>query len=250
MIHWAIAVPFLVCALSAPILLVLAGSDPPHPLRAVVARVHWISGLLLIVLPVLAVLVHWRDLSVHLRNLREAWIWSRDDVRWLARAPLAALGRDVSLPEAGKFNAGEKLNFMMTSVATVIFCVTGLAIQAADDAIVAWLVHVFVAIATAPVVAGHVIMATIVSTTRHGLMGMIDGRVERRWAKHHYARWYREQLSAGRNGEQPRPVRGARLIWSLARAGGAVTPGVLLLLGLALAAVGFLGNFVPLPTSR
>jgi formate dehydrogenase subunit gamma len=246
LLHWAIAVPFLVCAASALVLLVLSQDEQPGALRDTVARVHWISGLLLIVLPLLAVLVHWRDLGVHLRNFREAWLWSSEDFRWLGLALLAALGRKVELPEAGKFNAGEKLNFILSSFATLVLCATGLAIAAPDDAIVPWLVHVFAAIVTAPVVLGHIFLATIQPSTRPGLMGMITGLVERRWAKHHYRRWYREEHGGG-EGAPPLP-RGP--LQSMLRAAGAVSPGVLMLLGLALAVAGFIGNFVPLPGSR
>jgi cytochrome b subunit of formate dehydrogenase len=48
------------------------------------------------------------------------------------------------------------------------------------------------AIIATPLIIGHIVMATLNPDTRTGLSGMISGYVDRKWAKHHYGRWYRE----------------------------------------------------------
>ena len=121
-------------------------------------------------------------------------MWSIQDIRWLIRIGLATLNKKISLPEQGKFNAGEKLNFMMVSVAWPLYIITGLLIWMPGIAFLPWLAHCAMAVAGIPLVVGHIVMATINPGTRIGLSGMITGWVDREWAKHHYRRWYREHF--------------------------------------------------------
>ena len=51
---------------------------------------------------------------------------------------------------------------------------------------------VSVAVVATPLILGHIFMATVNPETRVGLSGMISGFVDRQWARHHYAHWYRE----------------------------------------------------------
>ena len=83
-LHWAIAVPFKVCYVTALILVVVYNPHPHRPLREVVSWIHRLSGLCLAVLPPLAIAWHWRDWRLHWQNVRTAWTWSLDDVMWLA----------------------------------------------------------------------------------------------------------------------------------------------------------------------
>ena len=63
--HWAVAIPFMVCYATALILVVVYNPDPTRPYRQVVSWVHRISGLCLLVLPATALARHWRDLRLH-----------------------------------------------------------------------------------------------------------------------------------------------------------------------------------------
>ena len=47
------------------------------------------------------------------------------DYRWLVLFPRAAVNSRVVLPEQGKFNAAEKLNFMMVSATYPFYIITG-----------------------------------------------------------------------------------------------------------------------------
>jgi len=46
-------------------------------------------------------------------------------------------------------------------------------------------------------------MAMVSRNGRPGLMGMVHGYVDRDWAKHHYAHWYRAHF---KEAEEPQPV--------------------------------------------
>lgn len=192
MLHWSLAAPFLVCVASAVILVGFYNLHPHRAYRAVFAWTHRISGACLIVLPLLTAIVHRRDYRLHLRNIREAWSWSVDDVKWLVLMGLAVISGKDDLPEQGKFNAAEKLNFMTQTVGYPILVATGLILWATKIAFLSWLIHIGMAALAAPLVLGHMYMAIINRSTRAGLGGMISGYVDREWARHHYALWYRE----------------------------------------------------------
>jgi len=115
-----------------------------------------------------------------------------DDFKWLFLLLIAVVWRGVKLPEQGKFNAAEKINFMVLLVSYPLYVATGLLLWITRVAPLSWLLHVFMAIFAAPLVLGHLYMAMINRSGRIGLPGIISGFVDRQWAKHHYRRWYRE----------------------------------------------------------
>ena len=82
-LHWAIAIPFLICYATAVVLVTVYNPDPTRPFRAVFSWIHRLSGLALCVGPILALLRHRHDVSFYQGNMRVAWRWRLDDVRWL-----------------------------------------------------------------------------------------------------------------------------------------------------------------------
>lgn len=194
MLHWAIAIPFVVCWSSAVVLVLVYNPDPLRPLRDLFAVVHRASGIALIVFPAFVMLRNRKDYAVHLYNVKSAWLWSLNDLKWLALMGLAAISKRIVLPEQGKFNAAEKVNFMSVMVACPIFIVTGIMIWTQTVAWAAWLVHGLLALFVSPTMLGHIYMATVNPDTRSGISGMISGYVDRQWARHHYGLWYKEQF--------------------------------------------------------
>lgn len=196
-VHWAIAIPFLVCYTTALVLVVVYNPDPLRPYRDVFSWIHRISGVALIVFPTWAIIKSAGDIRVHLFNIRQAWVWVFDDIRWLVLMFFAAITKKVSLPEQGKFNAGQKLNFMLVMSTYPLYIVTGLIMWVTGATLWAWLLHFAMAVIATPFILGHIFMATIPRSTRKGLRGMITGFVDRQWAAHHHARWYRETVLPG-----------------------------------------------------
>ncbi len=195
-VHWSIAGPFLVSFTTALILVVIYNPDPSRPFRSVFALLHRASGVALIVLPMLATFSRRGSAAIHFYNIRQAWVWVYDDFRWLALMGLAAMSSRIKLPEQGKFNAAEKLNFMVLMTTYPLYVVTGLLMWLTHLAVLAWIMHFFMATLATPLLLGHLYMALINRETRPGLEGMISGHVDRQWAKHHYRRWYREHHEA------------------------------------------------------
>ncbi len=205
MLHWSIAVPFMVCFATAVVLVAVYNLHPQRPYRIIFATIHRISGVCLILFPLLTALRHHRDHKIHLYNIKQAWIWAVDDIKWLMLMGLAAINSKISLPDQGKFNAAEKLNFMMVMSTYPLFIVTGLLIWILRVAFWSWIVHMGMAAMAAPLMFGHIFMATTNPSTRVGLSGMITGYVDRHWAQHHYTRWYREHFEKPAR-KEPRPM--------------------------------------------
>jgi len=194
LMHWAIAIPFLVCYTTAVVMVVVYNPDPQRPFRDFFAYTHRISAICLIVFPMLAAIICRRDYRVYFNNIKQAWIWTIEDVKWLALMGLAAISSKVELPEQGKFNAAEKINFMVLVGTYPLYIVTGLAIWLTDGAFAPWVIHFSMAVIATPLLFGHIFMATVNPDTKVGLSGMISGYVDRAWAKHHYGRWYRSNF--------------------------------------------------------
>ncbi|HEX7485511.1 MAG TPA: cytochrome b/b6 domain-containing protein [Vicinamibacterales bacterium] len=191
-LHWAVAIPFTVCYATALILVAVYNPDPTRPFRQMVSWIHRGSGVCLAVLPLLTIVWHRRDFGMHLQNMRRAWTWTGGDLKWLALMGPAAVSPRVSLPHQGKFNAAEKINFMVLTATYPVYVATGLTIWFLGPAFISWLIHFTLAVAATPLVFGHIFMATVNPDTRVGLQGMISGFVDRRWATHHYRLWYDE----------------------------------------------------------
>lgn len=202
MLHWTITIPFLVCFATALVMVVVYNPAPYRPFRALFSWVHRSSGIALMVLPMLAVLKGRRELRIHGHNIKEAWMWGCDDFKWLALMPLAVLSGKIKLPEQGKFNAAEKLNFMVLMATYPLYIATGLLIWFKTYGLLAWVLHFLMALISTPLILGHMYMAMIDRGGRPGLQGMISGFVGREWAKHHYRRWYREHYE---HEEEPAP---------------------------------------------
>jgi formate dehydrogenase subunit gamma len=197
LMHWAIAVPFLVCYTSALVLLVLYNPNPLRPLRFLFSWIHRISGVCLFILPVLVFLNRQGNRKLHLSNMKRAWLWSFTDVKWLFRMAQSVFIKKTSLPEEGKFNAGEKMNFLMVITTYPLFIFTGLLIWIPGISFYSWIFHVLLALVATPFIFGHMFLAMVNPGTRKGFHGVISGFVDSDWAKHHYRRWYRENFEKG-----------------------------------------------------
>ena len=208
-LHWAIAVPFMICYATALILVTVYNPHPGRPFRAVISWTHRLSGVCLFLLPLWTAIRHRRDYALHLRNVRHAWSWRMDDVKWLFLFGPSSVNRRIELPHQHKFNAGEKINFMAITATYPLLLFTGLLIWLHSAVYLSWIAHFSLALASTPLVLGHIMMATVNPDTRPGLPGMFSGFVDRHWAKHHYRLWYDEQYgssSAAAETLQPEPT--------------------------------------------
>jgi formate dehydrogenase subunit gamma len=190
-VHWVHASAFLVLFVSGlclylPSLSELIGRRPLLRDVHVYTALIWLAALALIVLA--------GDRRRLLAAAREIDNFDDDDLAWLRgrRAP------------QGRFNAGQKINAIVTAALAVLFAVTGLFLWYGerDHAFRlqnALLVHDWLMYISFFLVLGHLYLALVNPSTRHSLSGMTRGWVREDWALRHHRKWA-EQAREGRDG--------------------------------------------------
>lgn len=190
--HWLTAICF--------VLLLLSGLAMFHPIFFWLSNlfgggqwtraVHPWIGLVLTASYAGLVVQFWRD------NL-----WNRDDEAWVRKIDRVLVNDEESVPEVGRFNAGQKFVFWAMALLIPVLLFTGLVIWevyfgaftplvlqrtavlihslAAIAAIIIWIVHVYAGI-----------------WVRGSMRAMTEGWVTPGWAWRHHRKWLR-QLAGG-----------------------------------------------------
>jgi len=180
-LHWVHASAFLVLFGSGLVLYVPRLSELVAR-RPLVKDVHLYMGLAWAVLIALLLLL---GLRTGLRDtLRELERFDADDLRWLVRRG----GR------AGRFNAGQKLNAIVTAAFAVLFAISGFLLWYGErDTRFRFastiLLHDGLMDAALVLLAGHLYLSLVHPATRPALRGMIRGSVDADWARRHHPRW-------------------------------------------------------------
>jgi formate dehydrogenase subunit gamma len=138
----------------------------------------------------IAMLGNRRALGRAARDLRRL---DAQDREWLA-ALRARLLAGAPEPPAGRFNAGQKVNFLLVCILLAALLVSGVdTIIAGTQQNLIFAVHKVATIAISVLVAGHLYMALVNRATRHAMRGMLTGEVDREWAQTHHPRWTPER---------------------------------------------------------
>jgi formate dehydrogenase subunit gamma len=123
------------------------------------------------------------------RTARQLCRLDAQDREWLVTVRTRLLA-GAPEPPAGRFNAGQKVNFVLVCFLLAVLYISG------GDTIVAGTHHNLIfgghklaTIAVCALVAGHLYMAVLNPATRHALRGMLTGEVDREWARKHYPGW-------------------------------------------------------------
>lgn len=118
-----------------------------------------------------------------------------DDRRWLRLAHRYAAHDYAALPEAGRFNGGQKALFWLQTLNGLALLASGLVLwwpesmpRGARELSV--LVHPLAAIAAIGGLIIHIYMGT--AATPGAFRGMTQGWVKTSWAASHHPRWFRE----------------------------------------------------------
>ena len=186
LVHWLVALSFLYAALTG-----LSLWSP---------RLYWLAyvfgggvtvrgwhplGGLLFVLVFSAMFVSWK------RQMR----LDSDDRRWLRMAHRYAAHDYAALPEAGRFNGGQKSLVWLQSVNGVLLLLSGIVLWWPESMArplreAAVLVHPISGILAIAGLIVHIYMGT--AATPGAFRGMAQGWVKPGWAASHHAKWYRE----------------------------------------------------------
>jgi formate dehydrogenase subunit gamma len=195
LLHWVHASAFFVL-LGSGLVLYLPSLSADVARRPLIKDIHfwtgisWAGAILLV-----AALGNRRALR---ETVREIDLFDRDDGRFLA-------GRTDS-PQ-GRFNAGQKVNAILTAAFAVLFFVSGLLLWYGERDTRFRLggtvfLHDTLMYLSVAIVVGHLYLALLHPTTRHALRGMTLGSVREDWARRHHAKW--QPLSA----QDERPALG------------------------------------------
>lgn len=199
-LHWVHASAFLVMLASGLILYlpVLTNEVGRRPLLKGVhlyTAIAWAAGLVLVVLV--------GDRRALRAAAREIDVFDTDDRRWLRGAR----------PPQGRFNAGQKVNAILTAAFASLLALSGLFLWLGErnhDLMLpgAGAVHDALTWASLILLTGHLYLAVIHPRTRHSLRGITLGSVDESWAREHHAKWAAAVVSErapGRSGGAGEP---------------------------------------------
>lgn len=184
--HWTFALTFLALAGTGALMLARTPLGFDEVMAARLLELHKYVAIVFLTAPWLIGLSG--DRRAWLQDLSESARLGRDDLVWLARQPLALLGR-AELPPQHKLNTGQKLNALAVAGITGAMAVSGIHLWLEPGAFAALVIHVSGFVAWIPAFIVHVFMAVVNPATRPALRAMVYGEVDREWAAHHHALW-------------------------------------------------------------
>jgi len=192
--HWAVGMCFILLGLSG-----LALFHPAfYPLSVVLGGGVWTR----ILHPFIGVLMALLFISMFFR-FWQLNIITKVDKEWLSRIGEMIDGDDHNMPEAGKYNGGQKLLFWLMAACMVLLLLSGIVIWRAyfsalftiDLIRLSSVVHAAAAALMIGLIVVHVYAAI---WTRGTIRAMLYGTVSRAWAKQHHPAWFRQMTGGGK----------------------------------------------------
>jgi formate dehydrogenase subunit gamma len=180
LLHWVNAVGFFFL-LATGLILYLPRLSELVSRRQTIQSVHFWGGVGWLCALAGVILLGGRRL---LATAREVEQFDRDDLLWL---------RGRKAPQ-GRFNAGQKINAVLTAAFTVLFGVSGLLLWFGErDTRFRFastvILHDGLMYVSLVLLVGHLYLALIHPATRHALRGMTLGNVRSDWASRQHAKW-------------------------------------------------------------
>src|SRR5438445_11505412 len=187
-LHWVHASAFLMLLASGlclylPSLAELLGRRPLLKDIHVYTALAWLAALALVLLA--------GDRRRLLATAREIDSFDADDLAWLKRR---------RAPQ-GRFNAGQKINAIVTAALAVLFAVTGFFLWYGERNHAfrlqnALIVHDWLMYISFFLLLGHLYLSLIHPSTRHSLSAVTRGWVRQDWSLHQHPPWV-EQIPQG-----------------------------------------------------
>ena len=194
--HWAVGISFILLALSG-----LAFFHPAfYPLSLLLGGGVWAR----ILHPFIGVLMAILFVSMFFRFWKLNII-TPVDKEWLNRIGEMVDGNDQNMPEAGKYNGGQKLLFWLLVACMVLLLVSGIVIWRAyfSGLFAIGLIRLssVVHAAAAALMIGLIIVHVYAAIwTKGTIRAMLYGTVSRAWAKQHHRAWFRQVVGGGKSG--------------------------------------------------
>jgi formate dehydrogenase subunit gamma len=192
--HWLTAITFILLALSG-----LALFHPFfYPLNQLFGGGVWTR----ILHPFfgMAMLISFGIMFFSYRQLN---VMTPADWEWLGHVREMVESDDRKMPEAGKFNGGQKLLFWLLAVSMVLLILSGIVIWRAyfsflfPLAVIRFssVLHAIAATVMIALIMFHIYAGI---WTKESIDAMLYGSVRRAWAKQHHAAWFRQLTGEGK----------------------------------------------------
>ena len=180
LLHWVNALGFFFL-LATGLILYLPRLSMLVSRRQTIQYIHFWGGVAWLVALAAVVVLGGRRL---LATARELDTFDADDLRWL---------RGRGAPQ-GRFNAGQKINAVLTAAFAVLFGASGLLLWFGEQDTrfrfaSTVLLHDGLMYVSLLLLVGHLYLALIHPATRHALRGMTLGSVDAEWAARQHAKW-------------------------------------------------------------
>jgi formate dehydrogenase subunit gamma len=193
LLHWVNAAGFFFLLVTG-LILYLPSLSMLVSRRQTIQGIHFWGGVGWLAALAAVVLLGARRL---LATARELDSFDRDDLRWL---------RGGRTPQR-RFNAGQKVNAILTAAFTILFGVSGLLLWFGEQDTrfrfaSTVILHDGLMYVSLVLLVGHLYLALIHPATRHALRGMTLGDVRVEWAAQHHSKWDPEGI---RVDWRPRP---------------------------------------------
>jgi formate dehydrogenase subunit gamma len=180
LLHWVNAAGFLFLLVTG-LILYLPRLSMLVSRRQLIQSIHFWGGVAWLSALAVVVVLGGRRL---LATARELDSFDGDDLRWLrgGRAP------------QGRFNAGQKINAILTAAFAILFGVSGLLLWFGEQDTryrfaSTVILHDGLMYVSLFLLVGHLYLTLIHPATRHSLRGMTLGNVRGEWATRHHAKW-------------------------------------------------------------
>ena len=192
-LHWTIVLMFLFAAASGlplfhPALFFVSNLVGGAPWGALL---HPFAGLAMAAFFAVFAVPLWRDNRIEPR-----------DRQWLSQIKDVLANREDRLPDVGKYNAGQKLLYLLMVLCMAMLVLSGFVIWRRyfsgyfpiTTVRIALVAHALAAFA---LVAGVIVHIAAAAWVRGSLGAMMRGKVTLGWAYKHHRAWFREMLRSG-----------------------------------------------------
>ena len=189
--HWLVAITFVLLALSGLALF--------HPAMFFLTSLFGGGPWTRILHPFIGLVMFVAFAGLALRFWRHN-ILDKNDEQWLKQWQDVINNREDKLPEAGRYNAGQKLLFWVMVLCLVVLLATGIVIWQPYFAPkfnitavrIAVLLH---ALAAFTLMLGIIVHIYAAIWVKGSVRAMTRGYVTRAWARKHHAAWYKQTTS-------------------------------------------------------
>jgi formate dehydrogenase subunit gamma len=134
---------------------------------------------------------------------RQQNVMTPADWEWMRHVREMAGGDDRNMPEAGKFNGGQKLLFWLMAACMALLVLSGIVIWRAYFSFL-FPVELIRLASVVHAASGAIMIALIMFHiyaaiwTRESIDAMLYGEVRRAWAKQHHPAWFHEMTGGGK----------------------------------------------------